>query len=205
MKYLYTNYLYELSYNHYTWAIFTPDKVEAYLLIPQKDETCIKYAISRELVYRKLGVIPNEIEFDIFEYEDLINYQIINEHVYIINEAELFNTLTSYARLWSNILYDFGFRCLGDFNSIIQDSVNALKINQSDDKRQDSENYTLEKFEISIIQENSKFQIKNSKGVVYLSFTTLEKTKKIFKLIISVIGLFSKYIKTLTCNQNLIP
>lgn len=205
MKYLYTNYLYEISSNHYTYAIFTSDRVEVYLLIPKKDEACIKYAVSRELVYGKLGVFPNEIEYDIFEYEDSINYQIINEHVFLSNETEVLNTLTSYARLWSNILYSFGFSCLGDFNSIKQDAVNALKINQSDDKRQDSKNYTLEKFEISIIEENSKFQIKNSKGNVYFSFTTLKKSKKIFELIISAIGLFSKYIKTLEHNQDLIP
>ncbi|MCM1139353.1 MAG: hypothetical protein NC453_12355 [Muribaculum sp.] len=68
MKYLCTDYIYDIVENKYTYSFFTPEGVEVYILVSKSASPTIQHAISRELAYRKLGVYPYIMTLSLISY-----------------------------------------------------------------------------------------------------------------------------------------
>lgn len=108
MRYLGTDYLYNLEELYHTYQHICENGTELYLLFPINNEETIRIAVSRELLYRRFGVHHIETEYDVFEMVSPINYHIEGENVIIENELYVFNQLSRFAHSVHTLLSSFG-------------------------------------------------------------------------------------------------
>ena len=108
MKYIGTDYLYNLEELYHTHQHICENGTELYLLFPINNEETTKIAVSRELLYRRFGVHHIETEYDVFEIVFQINYHIEGENVIIENELNVLNQLSQFAHSIHTLLSSFG-------------------------------------------------------------------------------------------------
>lgn len=108
MRYLGTDYLYNLEELYHTRQHICENGTELYLLFPINNEEATRIAVSRELLYRRLGVHHIETDYDVFEIVYPINYHIEEENVIIDNELNVLNQLSQFAHSVHTLLSSFG-------------------------------------------------------------------------------------------------
>ena len=108
MRYLGTDYLYNLEELYHTHQHICENGTELYLLFPINNGETTRIAVSRELLFRRFGVRHIETEYDVFEIVSPINYHIEGENVIIENELNVLNQLSQFAHSVHTLLSSFG-------------------------------------------------------------------------------------------------
>ena len=108
MRYLGTDYLYNLDELYYTRQHICENGTELYLLFPINKEETPRIAVSRELLYRRFMVPHIETEYDVFEIVFPINFHIDGGNIIIENEFNILNQLSQFAHSVHTLLCDFG-------------------------------------------------------------------------------------------------
>ena len=125
MKYITTDYLYNLDETNYIKQYYTKDNIEIYLLSQMhNNQAPIKLAVSRELLYRQFGIGCREIEYDIFEIDFHIDYEIQQGQIFVRNENKIQNCISGFAHSVHSLLTSFGNNCF------IQNRNNVNRINK---------------------------------------------------------------------------
>lgn len=82
------------------------------MLCPRhNNQELIKLAVSRDSLYRKFKVNFNESEFDIFEIDFCIDYEIQENELIVMNENEIQNYISDFVHSIHSLLTSFGNYC----------------------------------------------------------------------------------------------
>lgn len=142
MKYITTDYLYNLDETNCIKQYFTRDGIEMYLLCPMhNNQEAIKLAVSRAALYRRFGIRNQETEYDVFEVDSDIVCEIQQEQIIVRNENEVQNRISDFAHSIHSLLASFGSNCfmqnMEDRNRIVNimrvDSNTELAIPREDE------------------------------------------------------------------------
>lgn len=186
MKYIGTDFLYNLEEIYYPYQIFCDNGTELYILFDSKNKERTSVAVSRALLYKRFGVCHKETEYDVFEIDFPIVYTINGENIAIENESNVINRLSSFAHSSHRLLSSWGCNILvgnADIRSEILKLTNADKYSSFIEPTE--EDIINLKFTLQLLFEEKYVIRVNEKDI--FCFKNLNYAKKVFTLISSSI------------------
>ena len=190
MRYLGTDFLYNLDEINAIKEYHTDNGFQIYLLFPfrenDRNENC-KLAISREQLYRRYRMHYNEIEFDVFEVDFTINYQIDGENVMVDNEMMVRNRLFNFAHSVHSLLLSFGSCIIGenaDNRNRIMELLNADRNAALIPPRENEMENQV--FSVSLSYDRH-YVIRDGRGNTIFSFNNRNNATDVFRLLKNMI------------------
>lgn len=190
MRYLTTDYLYNLDVINYTKTFFTDEGMKICILFPKNTMRSPMLAISRAYTYNKLGITLSIDEFDVFEIDYPIVYSIIEEEIVLDDEETVKVQLTMFAKLVSNLLLSFGLNCFGEYRAVRKKLRHMVYLDKSSVPQEPSQN-ELElsiEYHLTLIYERPYFFIRNSEGRNLLKFNNFKTARIVLNLLIESIN-----------------
>lgn len=190
MRYLGTDFLYNLDETNTIKEYHTDNGFQIYLLFPmgenERNGNC-NLAISREQLYRRYRIHYDEIEFDIFEVDFTINYQIDGENVIVNDEITVRNRLFHFANSIHSLLASFGGSIIGentDNRYRILELLNADRnVELIPPRENEMENQV---FNLSLLYDR-QYVIRDGRGNTIFSFNNRNNATDVFRLLKNMI------------------
>ena len=123
MKYIGTDYLYNLDVGKIAISFFTDAHIECVLLCSEKHNS-VEVAISREFLYRKLNIPFTEKEYDVFDISSCIDYIFEDNDIRIKDDKFVINLVSEIA----DTVYRFEISLIGMCSLYLQEEKNSLHV-----------------------------------------------------------------------------
>jgi hypothetical protein len=190
MRYLGTDFLYNLDEANTIKEYHTDNGFQIYLLFPmgenERNENC-KLAISREQLYRRYRIHYDEIEFDVFEVDFTINYQIDGENVIVDDEMRVRNSLFNFAHSTHSLLASFGGSIIGENANNRNRIMELLNADRNAVLMPPRENeMETQVFSISLSYDR-RYVIRDGRGNTIFSFNNRNNATDVFRLLKNMI------------------
>ena len=190
MRYLGTDYLYNLDEANAIKEYHSDNGFQVYLLFPfrenETNESC-KLAISREQLYRRYRIHYDEIEFDVFDVDFTINYQIDGEDVIVDDEMRVRNRLFNFAHSIHSLLTSFGGSIIGENENNRNRILGLLNADRNVELIQPRENEMEDQvFNLSLLYDR-QYVIRDGRGNTLFSFNNRNNATDVFHLLINMI------------------
>ena len=155
----------------------------------------IKLAVSRELLYGNFRIWYQQIEYDVFEVDSDIVYEIQQGQIIVRNENEIQNRISDFAHSVHSLLTSFGSNCfmqnMEDKNRIVNimkvDSNAELAIPRGDE---------FETFSLDLLFDGHSL-IRDAGGNTILSFNNYDNARLVFQILTKIISRITQSIRVL--------
>ena len=152
----------------------------------ERNENC-KLAISREQLYRRYRIHYDEIEFDVFEVDFTINYQIDGENVIVDDEMRVRNSLFNFAHSTHSLLASFGGSIIGENANNRNRIMELLNADRNAVLMPPRENeMETQVFSISLSYDR-RYVIRDGRGNTIFSFNNRNNATDVFRLLKNMI------------------
>ena len=179
MKYIGTDYLYNLDVGKIAISFFTDAHIECVLLCSEKHNS-VEVAISREFLYRKLNIPFTEKEYDVFDISSCIDYIFEDNDIRIKDDKFVINLVSEIA----DTVYRFEISLIEMCSLYLQEEKNLLhQLLKNDSLRQQNNEVVNSLFSLELLTETKSYVIRDNRGNDILKFKNSKFAQKGFNII----------------------